>query len=116
MNQNNKNRFQRTETVPEMKSEKISQTTAINRFQRDDSKQAKIITQPVESTPTIENTQPTAEKPRLLTLKQAAALISGLTVYRVRRLCVSGELRHHKFGNKFMISAHELYKFFGVNG
>jgi excisionase family DNA binding protein len=55
------------------------------------------------------------KKPRLLTLKQAAALVEGLTEYRVRRMCISGDIKYHKFGNKYMISESEILKFFGVN-
>ena len=54
-------------------------------------------------------------KPRLLTLKQAAALVEGLTEYRVRQLCINNDIKYHKFGNKYMISEHELLKYFGVS-
>jgi hypothetical protein len=53
------------------------------------------------------------KKPRLLTLKEAAKLIEGLTVYRVRLLCLAGDIEYHKFGNKYMISEKELLTFFG---
>ena len=52
-------------------------------------------------------------KPRLLTLKEAAKLIEGLTEYRVRMLCIAGDIKYHKFGNKYMISEKELLNFFG---
>ena len=52
-------------------------------------------------------------KPRLLTLKEAAKLIEGLTEYRVRMLCITGDIKYHKFGNKYMISERELLNFFG---
>jgi len=55
------------------------------------------------------------KKPRLLTLKEAAELIDGLKEYRVRRLCIDGELKHYKFGNKYMVSEHELLNYFGVS-
>ena len=51
-------------------------------------------------------------KPRLLTLKQAANLIDGLTEYRIRMMCVQGEIKYHKFGNKYMISENELMTHF----
>ena len=53
------------------------------------------------------------KKPRLLTLKEAAKLIDGLTEYRVRMLCINGEIKYHKFGNKYMISEHEILTYFG---
>jgi hypothetical protein len=54
-------------------------------------------------------------KMRLLTLKQAAKLIDGLTEYRARMLCVQGIIKYHKFGNKYMIPEKELLKYFGEN-
>jgi excisionase family DNA binding protein len=53
------------------------------------------------------------KKPRLLTLKEAAKLIEGLTEYRVRMLCINGEIKFHRFGNKYMISENEILKYFG---
>lgn len=53
-----------------------------------------------------------AKKPRLLTLKEAAKLIDGLTEYRVRMLCINGAIKYHRFGNKYMISEHEILKYF----
>ena len=53
------------------------------------------------------------KKPRLLTLKEAAKLIDGLTEYRIRMLCINGDIKYHKFGNKYMISERELLKYFG---
>jgi len=52
------------------------------------------------------------KKPRLLTLKEAAKLIDGLTEYRVRLLCTEGTIKYHKFGNKYMIPERELLKYF----
>jgi hypothetical protein len=51
-------------------------------------------------------------KPRLLNLRQAAALIEGLTEYRLRRLCLDGKLKYHKFGNKYMVSEKTLLHYF----
>ena len=56
-----------------------------------------------------------AKKPRLLTLKQAAELVEGLTEYRVRQMCIEGSIKYHKFGNKYMISEHEILKYFDVS-
>jgi hypothetical protein len=58
---------------------------------------------------------PEIKKPRLLTLKQSAELIEGLTEYRVRQLCTQGVIKFHKFGNKFMVSERELLKYFNEN-
>lgn len=54
------------------------------------------------------------KKPRLLTLKEAAKLIGGLTEYRVRMLCISGKIKYYKFGNKYMISEREILNYFGI--
>ena len=53
------------------------------------------------------------KKPRLLTLKQAAELIEGLTEYRVRMLCINDNIKYHKFGNKYMVSERVILDFFG---
>jgi hypothetical protein len=55
------------------------------------------------------------KKPRLLTLKEAAKLIDGLTEYRVRQLCTHDNIKYHKFGNKYMINEREILNYFGVN-
>ena len=55
------------------------------------------------------------KKPRLLTLKEAAELIDGLTEYRVRMLCINGDIKYHKFGNKYMVYEYELLKYFGID-
>ena len=52
---------------------------------------------------------------RLLTLKAAAALIEGLTEYRLRRLCLDGEIRFHRFGNKYMVSDRVVFEYFGID-
>ena len=57
----------------------------------------------------------TKKKPRLLTLKEAAELIEGLTEYRVRLLCTQNVIKFHKFGNKYMISEREILSHFGEN-
>ena len=50
-------------------------------------------------------------KPTMLTIKQAAALVDGLTEYRVRELCKSGELPCIMAGKKYLINKDTLYKF-----
>ncbi|MCL2216286.1 MAG: helix-turn-helix domain-containing protein [Defluviitaleaceae bacterium] len=58
----------------------------------------------------------TAKKPRLLTLKEAAKLIDGLTEYRVRLMCIDGVIKFHKFGNKYMVSERALLDYFNECG
>ena len=53
-------------------------------------------------------------KPRLVTLKEAATLIEGLSEYRLRQMCISGELQHHKFGKKFMVLNQTLLEHFST--
>ena len=45
---------------------------------------------------------------RILTIKQAAQLIEGLTEYRIRQMCKTGQLRSFKAGNKFLIAENDL--------
>ena len=57
-----------------------------------------------------------SNKPRLLTLKQAADLVQGLTEYRVRQLCTEGKIKFHRFGNKYMVSERVIMDYlFGEN-
>jgi len=48
------------------------------------------------------------EKKRILTIKEAAALIDGLTEYRVRQMCITGQLLCFKAGRKYLISEENL--------
>ncbi len=50
----------------------------------------------------------------MLTIKEAAALVDGLTEYRIRELCKSGELHCFKAGKKYLINKDILYKY--LNG
>ena len=47
---------------------------------------------------------------RILTIMQAAQLIEGLTEYRIRQMCKSGQLRCFKAGNKYLIAEEDLYE------
>ena len=47
---------------------------------------------------------------RILTIKQAVQLIEGLTEYRIRQMCKSGQLRSFKAGNKYLIAEEDLYE------
>lgn len=56
----------------------------------------------------INNSDETRRK--LLTIKEAAELIDGLTEYRVRQMCRIGQLPCFKAGRKYLINADTLYK------
>ena len=47
----------------------------------------------------------------MLTIKEAAALVDGLTEYRIRELCKSGELPCFRAGKKYLINKDILYKY-----
>ena len=53
----------------------------------------------------------TETKITMLTIKEAAALVDGLTEYRVRQLCKSGELPTVKAGKKYLINKEILLRF-----
>lgn len=46
----------------------------------------------------------TETKVKLLSIKQASMLVEGLTEYRIRKLCTSGELPCFKSGHKYLIN------------
>ena len=50
------------------------------------------------------------EKRRILTIKEAAEMIDGLTEYRVRQMCITGQLPCFKAGRKYLISEENLLK------
>ena len=50
------------------------------------------------------------EKKKVLTIKEAAGLIDGITEYRIRQMCVSGQLPCFKAGKKYLIAESTLYK------
>lgn len=47
-------------------------------------------------------------KKRVLTINEASKVIEGITAYRIRQLCISGELKHFKAGNKYLIAEKDL--------
>ena len=49
----------------------------------------------------------------MLTIREAAALVDGLTEYRVRQLCRSGELPCFKAGKKYLINKNVLIRYLG---
>ena len=61
----------------------------------------------------ITHTERSKTKITMLTIKEAAALVDGLTEYRVRELCRSGELPCIKAGKKYLINRDVLIRFLG---
>ncbi len=49
-------------------------------------------------------------KRRMLTIGEAAHLIEGITEYRIRTMCKSGQLRAFKAGKKYLIAESDLYR------
>jgi hypothetical protein len=49
-------------------------------------------------------------KKKLFTIKEAAKLIDGLSEYRIRQMCRTGQLPSFKAGNKTLIYEENLYK------
>ena len=47
----------------------------------------------------------------MLTIKEAAELVDGLTEYRVRELCKTGKLPCFMAGRKYLINKEILHKF-----
>jgi len=50
-------------------------------------------------------------KVKLLTIKEAATVVEGLTEYRIRQLCLSGKLPSFKAGKKYLINENALLRF-----
>ena len=40
----------------------------------------------------------------MLTIKEAAALVEGLTEYRVRQMCINNQIPHIMAGKKYLIN------------
>ena len=57
------------------------------------------------------NTNENETKVRVLTIKQAAEKVEGLSAYRIRQLCLSGELPCIKAGRKYLVSEYALLDF-----
>lgn len=49
-------------------------------------------------------------KKRVLTINEAAKLIDGLTPFRVRQMCISGQLPCFMAGRKYLIYEENLYR------
>ena len=50
------------------------------------------------------------KKKSILTIKEAASRIDGLTEHRVRQMCKNGQLHCFMAGKKFLINEDELYR------
>ena len=48
------------------------------------------------------------EKKKIITIKESAKLIDGLSEYRIRQMCISGQLPAFKAGNKYLINEKAL--------
>ena len=60
------------------------------------------------------NTNSQDTKVKLLTIKQAAEVIEGLTEYRIRQLCHAGDLPSIKAGKKYLINEQTLINIISV--
>lgn len=49
-------------------------------------------------------------KRKLLTIREAAKIIEGLTEYRIRQMCRNGQLPSFKAGNRTLITEENLFK------
>jgi len=54
-------------------------------------------------------------RPKMLTIKEAAKLVEGLTPFRIRQMCINGELKHIKAGNKYLVNEKVLLDFLCEN-
>lgn len=52
-------------------------------------------------------------KPKMLTIDEAAALVDGLTKFRIRQMCIDGILPHIKAGKKYLINQSILFEKIG---
>jgi len=49
----------------------------------------------------------------MLTINEAAALVNGLTPFRIRQMCIDGTLPHIKAGKKYLINRSVLFDIIG---
>ena len=47
----------------------------------------------------------------MLTIKEAAALVEGLTEYRVRQMCINDQVPHIMAGKKYLINKEMLLRY-----
>ena len=48
----------------------------------------------------------------MLTIKEAAALVEGLTEYRVRQMCINDQVPHIMVGKKYLINKELFLRYF----
>lgn len=46
----------------------------------------------------------------MLTIKEAAALVEGLTEYRVRQMCINNQIPHIMAGKKYLINRDKFFE------
>lgn len=91
----------REENKEELQAEISSKTNYMETMQE-------IISEP-ESIPQPVQTKSKSGK-RVYTIKEATALVDGLSEYRIRQMCISGELPCFMAGKKYLINEEDLYK------
>jgi len=52
------------------------------------------------------------EKVQMLTIKEATKFIIGVSEYRLRKMCITGEIPCFKAGNKYLINKDVLIECF----
>ena len=55
----------------------------------------------------------TETKIKMLTIREAAALVDGLTEYRVRQMCKSNQIPCVKAGKKYLINKEVFLRYVG---
>ena len=72
---------------------------------------------PIDNEPKPIELPKIADKPQLLTIKECAAEINGLSEHTVRMLIAQGKLPHIRTGagkrGKILVNRADLFKFFG---
>jgi excisionase family DNA binding protein len=53
----------------------------------------------------------TKPKITMLTIKEAAALVEGLTEYRVRQMCINNQIPHIMAGKKYLINRNKFLSY-----
>ena len=91
----------REENKEELQAEKSVKTNYAEAIQE-------IIPEP-EPAPQSVQTKSKSGK-RVCTIKEATALVDGLSEYRIRQMCLSGELPCFMAGKKYLINEEDLYK------
>ena len=85
----------------ELQDEKTSKTNYTEAIQE--------IIPDLEPVPQLVQTKSKSGK-RVCTIKEATALVDGLSEYRIRQMCISGELPCFMAGKKYLINEEDLYK------